>query len=169
MTPSSFPQAGQTTGLRRVWANGGDVTVLTRPAQGRGKLDHLWPEMLPDGRAVLFTITAATGGLAAAEVAVLDLATGTYMGCWCGAAATRTTFHGHLVYTAEGTLRAVPFDLARREAGRIPATTVLPRLVTTGQGAGDFDVAADGTLVYVDASDATSPAVRTLVWVDRLG
>ena len=57
-------------------AAGGDVAVLTRPAQARGELDHLWPEMLPGGRAVLFTITA-TGGPDAAQVAVLDLATGT--------------------------------------------------------------------------------------------
>ena len=74
---------------------------------------------------------------------------------------------GHLVYTAEGTLRAVPFDLTRLEAGRTPVT-VLPRLVTMQQGAGDFDVAADGTLAYVDAPGAAS-AARTLVWVDRQG
>ena len=47
--------------------------------------------------------------------------------------------------------------------------TVLPRLVTTPQGAGDFDVAADGTLAYVDAPGAAAAAARTLVWVDRQG
>ena len=164
-----FSTAGQTTGLRRVSANGGDVTVLTRPAQGRGELDHLWPEMLPDGRAVLFTITAATGGLAAAEVAVLDLATGTYRVLVRGGSHAHYV-SGHLVYAAEGTLRAVPFDLARREASRIPATTVLPRLVTTRQGAGDFDVAADGTLAYVDASDARrQPLAPSSGWIVRAG
>jgi dipeptidyl aminopeptidase/acylaminoacyl peptidase len=102
-------------------------------------------------------------------VAVLDLATGMYKVLVRGGSHAHYVPSGHLVYTAEGTLRAVPFDLARREAGRIPATTVLPRLVTTRQGAGDFDVAGDGTLAYVDASGATSPAARTLVWVDRQG
>jgi len=71
-----FSTSDPATGLRRVSADGGDVTVLTTPAQARGELDHLWPEMLPGGRAVLFTITATRGGLAAAEVAVLDLTTG---------------------------------------------------------------------------------------------
>ena len=47
--------------------------------------------------------------------------------------------------------------------------TVLPQLVTTQQGAGDFDVAADGTLAYVDAPGAAASAARTLVWVDRQG
>jgi serine/threonine-protein kinase len=116
---------------------------------------------------MLFTITAATGGLAA-QVAVLDLATGTYKVVVRGGSHAHYVPSGHLVYTAEGTLRAVPFDLGRLEAGRMPVT-VLPRLVTTQQGAGDFDVAADGTLAYVDAPGATSPAARTLVWVDRQG
>ncbi len=49
----------------------------TRPDRAQGEFDHLWPEMLPDGRAVLFTITALTGGLDAAQVAVLDLETWT--------------------------------------------------------------------------------------------
>jgi eukaryotic-like serine/threonine-protein kinase len=162
-----FSTSDPATGLRRVSANGGDVTVLTRPAQARGELDHLWPEMLPGGRAVLFTITAATGGRAA-QVAVLELSTGTYTVVVRGGSHAHYVSSGHLVYTAEGTLRAVPFDLTRLEAGRMPVT-VLPRLVTSQQGAGDFAVAADGTLAYVDAPGATSPAARTLVWVDRQG
>jgi serine/threonine protein kinase len=175
-----FATSDPATGLRRVSASGGDVTILTRPAPERGELDHLWPEMLPGGRAVLFTILAATGGLAAAQVAVLDLATGTYTVVVRGgshahyvpnglALPTRTQHEGgHLVYAAEGTLRAIAFDLTRLETRGMPVT-VLPRLVTTQQGAGDFDVAADGTLAYVDAAGATSPAARTLVWVDREG
>jgi len=169
-----------TTGLRRVSAGGGTVTVLTRPVRARGELDHLWPEMLPGGRAVLFTMTATTGGLDAAQVAVLDLATGTprvlvrggshahYVPSGLGSPNRAEREAGHLVYTAGGTLRAVPFDLARLETRGTPVT-VLPRLVTTLQGAGDFDVAADGTLAYVDAPGATLSAGRTLVWVDRQG
>ena len=85
-----FATSDEATGLRRVSANGGNVEVLTQPAQARGELDHLWPEMLPGGRAVLFTITAKTGGLAADQVAILDLGTRSRK-YWCGAAATRTT------------------------------------------------------------------------------
>ena len=53
-------------------------TILTRPDRAQGDADHLWPEALPDGRGVLFTIVALTGGLDAAQVAVLDLRTGTH-------------------------------------------------------------------------------------------
>ena len=72
-----FATSNATTGLQRIAAAGGPTTVLTRPDRAQGEADHLWPELLPGGRAVLFTITAVTGGLDAAQVAVLDLQTGT--------------------------------------------------------------------------------------------
>ena len=162
-----FATPDPATGLQRVSAGGGDVAVLTRPAQARGELDHLWPEMLPGGRAVLFTITATTGGPDAAQVAVLDLATGTPRVLMRGGSHAHYVPSGHLVYTAGGTLRAVPFDLARLETRGTPVT-VLPRLVTKPQGAAEFVVAADGTLAYVDAPDFAA-AANTLVWVDRQG
>jgi hypothetical protein len=52
--------ASGTTGLQQVGASGGSTTVLTRPDRALGEADHLWPEFLPGGRAVLFTITALT-------------------------------------------------------------------------------------------------------------
>jgi len=161
-----FATRDPTTGLQRVPAGGGDVTVLTRPSQARGELDHLWPEMLPGGRAVLFTITA-TGGPDAAQVAVLDLATNTPRVLMRGGSHAHYVQSGHLVYTAEGTLRAVPFDLGRLETRGTPVT-VMPRLVKKPQGVADFVVAADGTLAYVDAPDFAA-ATNTLVWVDRQG
>jgi len=46
---------------------------------------------------------------------------------------------------------------------------VLARLAVTNTGAGDFAVATDGTLVYVDAPGSLGENARTLVWVDRTG
>ena len=163
-----FATSDPDTGLQRVSAGGGAVSGLTQPAPARGELDHLWPEMLPGGRSVLLTITATTGGLAAAQVAVLDLVTGTHSVLVRGGSHGHYVTSGHLVFTAEGTLRAVPFDLTRLETHGTPVT-VLPRLVTTARGSGDFVVAADGTLAYVDAPGAAAAAERTLVWVDRQG
>ena len=163
-----FATSDPATGLQRVSAAGGAVSGLTQPAPARGELDHLWPEMLPGGRAVLMTITATTGGLAAAQVSVLDLVTGTHSVLVRGGSHGHYVTSGHLVYTAEGTLRAVRFDLTRLETDGTPVT-VLPRLVTTPRGSGDFVVAADGTLAYVDAPGATAAAERTMVWVDRQG
>ncbi len=69
-----FATANGTTGLQRVAASGGEVTVLTRPDQQRGEADHVSPGRLPGGRAVLFTTTSRTGG--SPQIALLDLETG---------------------------------------------------------------------------------------------
>jgi serine/threonine-protein kinase len=161
------------TGLQRVSAAGGPMTVLTRPDRTQGEADHFWPEMLPGGRAVLFTITAMTGGLNAAQVAVLDLQTGTRKILVRGASHAHYVSsgpgsppRGHLVYAAGGALRAVPFDLARLETSG-PSVTVVPDVATTFNGGVDAVVANDGTLAYIPGNEAASP--RTLVWVDREG
>ena len=119
------------TGLQRVSAAGGTPEVLTRPDHAQGEADHLWPELLPGGRAVLFTITAQTGGLDAAQIAVRDLRTGTQQILIRGGSHAHYVASGHLVYTAAGTLRAIPFDLNRLETHGT-AVPVVPRLVTTG-------------------------------------
>jgi eukaryotic-like serine/threonine-protein kinase len=154
------------TGLQRFSAAGGPLTVLTRPDRAQGEADHFWPEMLPGGRAVLFTITSLTGGLDAAQVAVLDLQTGARRILVRGGSHAHYVSSGHLVYAAAGTLRAVPFDLARLETRGTPVTLV-PDVVTTIQGGVNAVVAGDGTLAYVLGTVEGTP--RTLVWVDRQG
>ena len=58
---------------------------------------------------------------------------------------------GHLAYVAGGALWAVPFDPDRRTTSGTPVP-VLKDVVTTGNGAGIFDVSPNGTLVYGHAS-----------------
>jgi len=163
-----FATSNPATGLQRVSAAGGTLEVLTRPDHAQGEADHLWPEIVPGGRAVLFTITSQTGGLETAQVAVRDLRTGTQKVLLRGGSHGHYIASGHLVYVAARTLRAIPFDPTRLETHGT-AAPVLPRLATTSTGAGDFAVAADGTLVYVDVPGSLAVNARTLVWVDRTG
>ncbi len=163
-----FATARPATGLQRVSAAGGTPEVLTRPDRAQGEADHFWPEILPGGGAVLFTIASQTGGLDMAQVAVRDLRTGTHKVLLRGGSHGHYVASGHLVYIAAGTLRAIPFDPTRLETHGT-AVPVLPRLATTGAGAGDFAVATDGTLVYVDVPGSLGANARTLVWVDRTG
>jgi serine/threonine-protein kinase len=154
------------TGLQRIAAAGGPLTVITRPDRAKGEADHFWPEMLPGGRAVLFTITALTGGLDAAQVVVLDLQTGTRKILVRGGSHAHYVASGHLVYLAAGTLQAVPFELARLETHGT-AVPAVADVETTIRGGVFAVVADDGTLAYVSGSAEGTP--RTLVWVDRQG
>jgi serine/threonine-protein kinase len=103
------------TGLQRVSADGGTAEVLTRPDHARGEADHLWPELLPGGRTVLFTITSQTGGPETAQVVARDLRTGTDKAVLRGGSHAHYVASGHLVFVAAGTLRAIPFDPDRLE------------------------------------------------------
>jgi serine/threonine-protein kinase len=161
------------TGLLRVSAAGGDPTVLTKPNRERGESDHLWPEFLPGGQAALFTITAAgldtitaaTGGLDNAQIAVLELETGTYKVLVRGGSHAHYVPTGHLVYGAGDKLRAVAFDLDRLEAVGTPVT-VLEHVATTAQGAVDAAIAANGTMAYIPWRGAQAQET-VVVWVDR--
>jgi serine/threonine-protein kinase len=153
-------------GLQRLTAAGGPATVLTRPDPAQGEADHVWPERLPGGRAVLFTITPLSGGLDSAQVAVLDLQTGSRTVLVRGGSLGRYVPSGHLVFAAAGELRAVPFDLARLETRGTPVT-VVRTVLTTSQGVAQAVVAGDGTLAYISGTAASLQ--RTLVWVDRQG
>jgi serine/threonine-protein kinase len=153
------------TGLQRVSDGGGEPTVLTRPDRGRGERDHWWPEFLPGGEAVLFTIKSDADGID--QVAVLDLRTGTSKVLIRGGSNARYVATGHLVYGVTGTLRAVAFDLGRLEVVSTPAP-VLEGVVTTAMGAANAMVAANGSLVYV-AGRAVGASPRTVVSVDRQG
>lgn len=52
------------TGLQLVPAAGGAPVSLTTPDRSKGEVDHLFPEWLPGGAAVLFTITGMAPGAA---------------------------------------------------------------------------------------------------------
>src|SRR5262249_58477083 len=64
-----FATSDPTTGLLRVPADGGTVSVLTRPNHARGEGDYIFPELIPGTTSVLFTIIAADGLLQNAQVA----------------------------------------------------------------------------------------------------
>ena len=132
-----FGTARRDTGLRRISADGGRLQVLTTPDSARNEYDHYWPEALPDGRGVLYTVLARTGGLSVARIAVYDLETNTSKDLLTGATNAVYLRSGHLAYVAGGTLWAVPFDADRRA---ITGTAVpgLKLSATTGAGGGQL-------------------------------
>jgi len=164
-----FATALTSTGLQRVAAGGGQPSVLTTPDRARGEDDHLWPQVLPDGRHLLFTITPAAGGVDASQIAVLDLGQpkGAPKILLRGGSQAKYLPSGHLVYIAGGTLRGVPFDLSRLETAGV-AVPLQPQVIMLPTGTAEFDVSATGTLVYATGGAGAAPA-RTLVWVDREG
>ena len=84
-----------------------------------------------------------------------------------GGSNARYATSGHIVYAAEGTLRAVQFDIDSLQVLGSPVP-VLNGVVTKLNGAADFAIATNGTLVYRTGA-VFGTGARTLVWVDRQG
>jgi hypothetical protein len=161
-----FGTGASDTGLQRVAAGGGPVTVLTRPDATRGERDHVQPVWLPGHRNLLFTITQR-GGIDASKVAVLDLETGVWRTVLEGGFGARYIDGGYLVYAAAGTLWATRFDLARLEARGAPVEMLKPVSIDVFGGTAEFDIAPNGTLAYVRG--ALSDEELVPVWVERNG
>ncbi len=156
-------------GLRRIPAGGGTPETLTKPDAARGELGHVLPRFLPGSRALLFTITSGPD-VSAAQIAVLDLRSSPpkVKILIRGGSDARYVSTGHLVYFAGDSLRAVPFDVDRLEVGQTTPVPVLDAPATVGALVGEFEIANNGTLVYVPPG-ATATDGRTLAWVDRRG
>jgi serine/threonine-protein kinase len=165
-----FATNNLTTGLQRVPAAGGTPETITTPAADRGESDHILPEALPGGDALLFITTARVNGGETAQAMVHDMRTRTNAVVLPGTGDARFvpgSANGHLVYTSANTLRAIAFDPKRSKVSG-PAVVMVERVLTRAN-VGAWAVAPNGTLVYVDPPPAGSAIQNTLVWVDRTG
>jgi hypothetical protein len=96
-------------GLWQVGDSGGTPEALTTPDSARGELSHRLPHVLPDGRAVLFTVQRSPGGWDDTYVAVRSLVTGEQKLLVDGAADARYMTSGHVVYARLGPRRATTY------------------------------------------------------------
>ncbi len=105
---------GTGSGIWKVSAGGGTPEVVTRLAPG--EFSHRWPQVLPDGKAVLFaTQTAGSSSFEEAQITVHSLVTGERKVLVEGGTHPRFVQSGHLVWAYSGQLFAAPFDPSRLE------------------------------------------------------
>ena len=156
--------SGAGGGLYQVSATGGEPELLAIPDPGQGRF-YVSPEILPDGKAVVFTVINDVNF----QTAVLSLETGEKKIVIEGGRQARYVPTGHLLYEVanSGTLMAAPFDLTQLEITGDSAPILEGVRQTTG-AAIDFAFSADGTLVYVPGG-SSAPHQHSLVWVDRQG
>ena len=150
--------------LWRVPSAGGIPVRLTQLDAERGEFSHRWPEFLPDGRTVLFTI-GITGSWDDAEIVAESIATGNRQRLIEGGTHPRYLTSGHLLYVRNGAAWVVPFDAERLQVGG-PPVRVLDDVLVSFDGAGQISVSPLGTLVYI-AGSAFEP--RRLITLDSTG
>jgi serine/threonine-protein kinase len=149
------------TGLWMVSTNGGEPRRVTTPQQGER---HELPQMLPGGRAVLFTILASGK---APQAAVCQLERGETRALFEGMSA-RFVGPGHVVFGRQGKLWAVGFDADLLQTTG-EARPVRDDVLWSTQGYPQFAVGG-GVLAYVRRTEASNwTGNRVLAWIDRDG
>jgi serine/threonine-protein kinase len=154
---------GLYSGLARV--ADGALQPFTTLDQAAGERAHRWPDVLPGGRAVLYTV--GTGGSFDDAHIVAQTMDGKIRRTVIeGGTCPRYVPTGHIVYVHAGSLWAVSFDAAALEVRGTPVK-VLDGVATEGDGSAQFAFSNAGTLVAM-----TGVAARvgsTIVWVSRSG
>ena len=143
--------------LKRPITEWAEITEPTAP--------YAWPDILPSGHHVLFTDNTA-GRLDDARVAVLSPSSDEIKNLVNGATYPRYSTTGHILFTRDGSLYAVPFDPQALEVtGR--EQKLIDGVMSADTGAAQFTISTNDILAYV-AGGLTS-RVHELVWVDREG
>jgi serine/threonine-protein kinase len=157
--------------LLRVRAKAGSkpkwFTVLDT---AKGEFDNTWPDALPNGKGVLYTVRFSgrngVKGSKSHAIAVAEVPSGKHRVIIEDAIYARYASSGHVVYvTADKTLRMVPFDQNSMKVTGEPIT--LTEGIQAGFfGSADLTISATGTLVY---STGAGQGRQELVWVSRDG
>ena len=152
-----------TGGLFRVSSAGGRPEPLT--ALTEDETTHRWPQILPGGKAVLYSAGVA-GRTDDSNLVVQPLPKGDRKIVQRGLYG-RYLPSGHLVYVHEGTLFAQLFDIGRLETTGQAAPAVEGVIANAGTSGAQFAVSDEGVLVYVSGQLVGNDAPMS--WMDRSG
>jgi len=135
-----------------------------------GECNHSWPDVLPNGKGVLFTDTFCGENRVNAKttfaIAVAEIPSGKHRVIVNDAMYARYATSGHLLYiTTNKTLMVVPFDQNSMKIVGEP-TALIEGLRLGVLGSADLAVSKAGTLVYVTSAGKRK---QELVWVTRDG
>ncbi len=155
--------------LMRVPAAGGKPEAITTVNAAKGERTHRWPQVLPNGKGVIFTIGSvdSPGNYDEAPIAVYSFATRETKILLRGANMARYAASGHLLFSKGGVLYAAPFD---EESMEMKGSAVPVESGVGGDpssGVGYWDISMNGTLAFVPG--ATIAGGRSLAILNRKG
>ena len=150
-------------------AAGGVPAKLTQLDSSAGEHAHLFPQVLPGGRGVLFTLRKGRdfSDTVASSIAVLDPATGKRNVILEGASFARYGA-GRLVFVRGPSVFSVPFDLNLLSVTGPPVPMSETVVVHRDLAFGHFDVSEGGTLVFLEGPPTAAPNTSVLL-LDRAG
>jgi len=141
-------------GLLRIAAGSRTPEELTKPDGGRLEKTHRFPDVLPNGKGVIFTIgTHDITSFSDAKIAVYDFATRKITVLIEGGSDARYLPPGYLVYGRSGALMAIRFDAERLVVEGTPVPMIDGALTSAVFGPAHFAATANGVLAYIPGAE----------------
>lgn len=154
----------ENSGVSRVPSSGGPLTPVTTVDNARGETSHRYPQFLPDGRRFLFRMQSAQDDVAGLYIGSVD--GGTPQRLLAADSHGQYVAQGYLLYVANGTLFAHPFD-ANRAVLTGPARPLAQNVAVSPIASSAFSASENGVLTYRTGEAAR--LISALRWVDRTG
>jgi eukaryotic-like serine/threonine-protein kinase len=155
-------------GIVRIPESGGQLEPVTTLNAARGERSHRFAQVLPGGRAVMYTVAAdGMSSYDEARIDVFDRASGTSRTLIAGGTSAVYSSAGYIVYARAAKLFAVPFDVQRLDVTGPPFEVLDGVMMSSNTGAAYFTLSDRGDLAYVPGP--AEGGERRLVWVDRTG
>ncbi len=159
--------ASNREGLSRVSEAGGTPERLTSLDTTKGEITHRWPQVLPGGKAILFTAHSSGTNFDDATIGIFVIKTGERKMIHQGGMFARYIPSGHIVFARSGTLFAIPFDLDRLQVKGSPTPFLEHVAMTSGTGSAQFDFSNTGEFLYVVGNNQIG--ILAVDWMDREG
>ena len=154
----------QSGGLMRIPDGGGTPTPLTTLAGA--EVTHRWPQALPGGKAVLFTVDTDTTSFNDATIAVQPFQ-GERKTVYEGGFFGHYLPSGHLAFANESTLFVIPFNLETMTVTQPPSPAISGISASLTNGTAQFSVSTAGSLLYVPGS--SGPSEVQMLWLEKNG
>jgi serine/threonine protein kinase len=156
-----------TSQLYRVHDSGGQAQEATHLDSAHSEVTQRWPQILPGGKAVLFTASADNNFFGKGSVEAAPLDTGVPKVLVENAYFGRYLPGGYLAYVSQGTVFVVPFDLQKLKitGTAIPVLEGVNSDITNGSAQLSFS--DNGTAVYLSGAGVNHNLNVTLL--DRKG
>jgi len=153
----------------RVPSNGGTQAEATVMDTSHGEISHRFPQPLPDGKTVIFTvkynnITSFDDAVIVAE----NTDTHERKILIRGGSFARYVPTGHILYARGSSIYAVPFDPIAIETKGPPLPVEEGGMLNPLSGDANYSVSLSGTLVYAPLG-SFSGLDASLMWIDRQG
>lgn len=154
------------SGLKSVDANSGEVKTLTNVDPKKMERSHRWPQLLPDGKTILFTAQYGVSSFDTASIEAFVSSTGKRYLIYKGGSDAKL-IRGQLIFCQKGILYSAPFDEQSFKLKSKPVPVLEQVIYDARSGGTQYAISDSGTLVYQEGGSLFSEG--KLIWVDFKG